>query len=77
MSCVMPIVKFLFHPNDAELVLLKFGSYTVSCNMHTRDLNMAGQIQDEMDDFSNVRPIFLLGQPSWPTPLPPRPLESE
>nr|POE79135.1 hypothetical protein CFP56_25473 [Quercus suber] len=51
--------------------------YTVSCNMHTRDLNMAGQIQDEMDDFSNVRPIFLLGQPSWPTPLPPRPLESE
>uniref|UniRef100_A0A7N2MA15 Uncharacterized protein n=1 Tax=Quercus lobata TaxID=97700 RepID=A0A7N2MA15_QUELO len=72
-------VNFLaFHPNDAELVLLKFGSYIVSCNMHTGDLNMAGQIPDGMDDFSNVRPpIFLLGQPSWPTLLPPRPLELE
>ena len=40
-------VNFLaFHPNDAELVLLKFGSYIVSCNMHTGDLNMAGQIPD-------------------------------
>ena len=72
-------VNFLaFHPNDAELVLLKFGSYIVSCNMHTGDLNMASQIPDGMDDFSNVLPpIFLLGQPSWPTPLPPRPLELE
>ena len=49
-------VNFLaFHPNDAELVLLKFGSYIVLCNMHTKVFTEIGKLPVD-EEFSNVRP---------------------
>ena len=59
-------VKFIaFHQNDGDIVFLQFSNYIVSCNMRTRVYALAAIVS------MRVTSIFLLGQPSWPTPIHP------
>ena len=66
-----------FHPNVGEFVFLQFRKCIVLCNMRTRVLTMAGRLEKLLPCksiySSNSIPakyVFLLGQPSWPTPVP-------
>ncbi|XP_075670496.1 putative F-box protein At3g23950 [Castanea sativa] len=57
-------VKFIaFHQNDGDIVFLQFSNYIVSCNLRTRVCALAATVS------MRVSSIFLLGQPSWPTPI--------
>nr|POE44879.1 hypothetical protein CFP56_76213 [Quercus suber] len=59
-------VKFIaYHQNDGDIVFLQFSNYIVSCNMRTRVCALAAIVS------MRVTSIFLLGQPSWPTPIHP------
>ena len=77
-------VHFLaFHPKDGAIVFLRFNNYVVLCNMRTMVLKIEGQLRDRgkvlVGPFIPVpaQSVFLLGQPSWPTPVPPLPLKFE
>ena len=76
-------VQFLaFHPKDGEIVFLRFSNYIVLCNMRTMVLKIIdrGKGLDGNDChsiFVRANSVFLLGQPSWPTPIPPLPLKFE
>ncbi|XP_050243782.1 F-box protein At5g07610-like isoform X1 [Quercus robur] len=66
-----------FHPNVGEFVFLQFRKCIVLCNMRTRVLTMAGRLEKLLPCksiySSNSIPakyVFLVGQPSWPTPVP-------
>ncbi|KAF3954122.1 hypothetical protein CMV_020491 [Castanea mollissima] len=83
---VQPPVLFLaFHPIDDEIVFLQFRHHVVLCNMRTGVLKMAGEsLRDKGNSLSEVsgylwsvptKYALLLGQPSWPTPVPPLPLK--
>ena len=86
-------IEFLaFHPKDGELVFLQFRNYVVLCNMRTMELKEAGQLHrsEILEQFLRARSgrffllheppvqsVFLLGQPSWPTPIAPPRLKFE
>jgi hypothetical protein len=80
-------VDFLaFHPKDGEIVILRFVNYVVLCNMRTMVLKIEGQLRDKRKVLVGndgpfipvpAKSVFLLGQPSWPTPVPPLPLKFE
>jgi hypothetical protein len=81
-----PCVHLLaFHPNNGEIVFLQFLNYIVLCNMRTMVLKMAGQLRHKGKILAGnssslvhvpAKSVFLLGQPSWPTPVPPLPIVS-
>jgi hypothetical protein len=72
-----------FHPKDGEIVYLRFFNYVVLCNMRTMELvlKIEGQVRLVGNDCRFIpvpdKSVFLLGQPSWPTPVPPLPLKFE
>ena len=80
-----PVLFLAFDPIDDETVFLQFRHHVVLCNMRTGVLKMAGEllrdrgkILSEVSGFLWSVPTkyaFLLGQPSWPTPVPPLPLK--
>uniref|UniRef100_A0A2N9FAG2 F-box domain-containing protein n=1 Tax=Fagus sylvatica TaxID=28930 RepID=A0A2N9FAG2_FAGSY len=86
-------IEFLaFHPKEGELVFLQFRNYVVLCNMRTMELKEAGQLHrsEILEQFLRARSgrffllheppvqsVFLLGQPSWPTPIAPLRLKFE
>ncbi|KAK9986011.1 hypothetical protein SO802_030962 [Lithocarpus litseifolius] len=65
-----------FHPNVGEIVFLQFRKCIVLCNMRTRVLTMAGRLEKLLPsnfiyfDSIPAKYVFLVGQPSWPTPVP-------
>ena len=66
-----------FHPNVGEIVFLQFRKYIVLCNMRTRVLTMASRLEKLLPCKSiyssasiAAKYVFLVGQPSWPTPVP-------
>uniref|UniRef100_A0A2N9EDJ8 F-box domain-containing protein n=1 Tax=Fagus sylvatica TaxID=28930 RepID=A0A2N9EDJ8_FAGSY len=80
-------VHFLaFHPKDGEIVYLRFWNSVVLWNMRT----MVWKIEGQLGRRGVVLPrrssrylahvpansVFLLGKPSWPTPVPPLPIVS-
>ncbi|KAL4606075.1 hypothetical protein ACB092_09G077000 [Castanea dentata] len=65
-----------FHPNVGEFVFLQFRKCIVLCNMRTRVLTMVGRLEKLLPvngisfDSIPAKYVFLVGQPSWPTPVP-------
>ncbi|KAK9986042.1 hypothetical protein SO802_030993 [Lithocarpus litseifolius] len=80
-------VSFLaFHPTVGEIAFLQFRNYIVLCNMQTKVLKVASKLREKgkiLDGnslyFLSLPPksTFVLGQPSWPTPVHPSPLKFE
>ena len=78
-------VSFLaFHPTVGEIAFLQFRNYIVLCNMQTKVLKVASKLREKgkiLDGnslyFLSLPPksTFVLGQPSWPTPVHPFPLK--
>lgn len=68
-------VEFVaFHQNDGDIVFLNFGKDILSCNLRTRPVcTLVGSIVSSWHKSS----AFVLGQPSWPTPVHPLPLKLE
>nr|POF14431.1 hypothetical protein CFP56_78181 [Quercus suber]POF18717.1 hypothetical protein CFP56_24945 [Quercus suber] len=69
-----------FHPNVGEIVFLQFHNYIVLCNMRTKVLTMAGRLRDRGRILAGntsleaynvyAKHVFIVGQSSWPTPVP-------
>nr|XP_023882363.1 putative F-box/kelch-repeat protein At4g22430 [Quercus suber]POE73207.1 putative f-box/kelch-repeat protein [Quercus suber] len=77
-----PGALLAFHPNVSEIVFLQLGNYIVLCNMQTRVLKVVSQLRDGGKILPGIscyyvsvyaKSVFLLTQPSWPTPVPPLP----
>ena len=68
-----PVVFIAFHQNDGDIVFLNFGDDILSCNLRTRVCTLVRGIVSSMHKSS----VFVLGQPSWPTPVHPLPLKFE
>ena len=69
-----------FHPNVGENVFLQFHNYIVLCNMQTKVLTMTGRLRDRgriladntsLEEYKvYAKYVFIVGQSSWPTPVP-------
>nr|POF01712.1 isoform 2 of f-box protein [Quercus suber] len=69
-----PVEFIAFHQNDGDIVFLNFGNDILSCNLRTRPVcTLVGSILSSRHKSS----AFVLGQPSWPTPVHPLPLKFE
>nr|POE81955.1 hypothetical protein CFP56_51002 [Quercus suber]POE93134.1 hypothetical protein CFP56_40288 [Quercus suber] len=77
-----PRALLAFHPNASEIVFLQLGNYIVLCNMMTRVLKVVSELRDGGKILAGnssygvsvyAKSVFLLTQPSWPTPVPPLP----
>ena len=61
-----------FHPNDGNSVFLDCGDSVQLCNLRTGELKRVRYYSYHI----RVRSKFQLVQPSWPTPVPPVPLNA-
>ena len=61
-----------FHPNDGDSVFLDCGDSVQLCNLRTGVLKRVRYYSYHI----RVRSKFQLVQPSWPTPVPPLPLNA-